>query len=62
MKANRKVVVHHVEVALIPNRVGTDLTRRLSFEGEDLLTLSPPPFRRADGIEVVRELVWKRIG
>lgn len=52
-------VRHHVETALIPNRVGTTLTRFFSFEG-DRLTLSPPPFRR-DGIEVRRSLVWRRM-
>jgi hypothetical protein len=52
-------VRHHVETALIPNRVGTTLTRTFSFEG-DRLTLRPPPFKR-DGIEVRRSLLWKRI-
>jgi hypothetical protein len=54
------VVLHRVEIALIPNRVGATLTRSFSFEG-DRLTLSPPPFRR-DGTEVRRFLVWRRIG
>ncbi len=52
-------VRHHVETALIPNRVGTTLTRFFSFEG-DRLTLRPPPFRRR-GMKVERSLVWKRI-
>jgi hypothetical protein len=52
-------VLHHVETALIPNRIGTTLARSYSFEG-DRLTLSPPPFRR-DGIEIHRTLVWKRL-
>ncbi len=52
-------VRHHVETALIPNRVGTTLMRFFSFEG-DRLTLSPSPFRR-NGIEVRRSLVWRRI-
>jgi hypothetical protein len=53
------VVLHHVETALIPNRVGVTLTRSFSFEGETL-TLSPPPLRRA-GVEVHRTLVWRRL-
>lgn len=53
------VVLHHVETALVPNRVGATLTRFFSFEGE-ILTLSPPPFRR-DGVEVHRTLVWRRL-
>ena len=52
-------VRHHVETALIPNRIGTTLTRFFSFEG-DRLTLSPPPLLR-DGTEVHRSLVWRRM-
>jgi hypothetical protein len=52
-------VRHHVETALIPNRVGTTLTRSFSLDG-DRLTLSPPTFRR-NGMKVRRSLVWRRI-
>lgn len=54
------VVLHDVETALIPNRVGVTLTRSFSFEGERLM-LSPPRFLR-DGIEIHRTLVWRRVG
>jgi hypothetical protein len=54
------VVRHHVEIALIPNRVGVTLTRSFSFEG-DLLKLSPAGFQR-DGVEMLRTLVWSRVG
>ena len=53
------VVLHHVETALIPNRVGVTLKRSFSFEGERL-TLSPPRFLRG-GVEVHRTLVWRRV-
>jgi len=53
------VVLHHVETALIPNRVGVTLMRSFSFEGETL-TLSPPHLRRG-GVEVHRTLVWRRL-
>jgi len=53
------VVLHHVETALIPNRVGVTLTRAFFLDGETL-TLSPPPSRR-DGVEVRRTLVWRRL-
>jgi hypothetical protein len=53
-------VLHHVETALIPNRVGITLTRFFSFEG-DRLTLSPPRFLR-DGVEIQRTLEWRRVG
>ena len=52
-------VLHHVETALIPNRVGVTLTRFFSFEGERLL-LSPPRFRR-DGVEIHRTLEWRPV-
>jgi len=54
------IVLHHVETALIPNRVGVTLTRSFSFEG-DLLKLSPAGFQR-DGVEMLRTLVWSRVG
>ena len=53
------MVLHHVETALIPGRVGVTLTRFFSFEGERLM-LSPPRFLR-DGVEVDRRLVWRRL-
>jgi len=52
-------VVRHVEIALIPNRVGVTLTRFFSFEG-DRLTLSPPRFLR-NGVEIHRTLEWRRL-
>ena len=55
------IVLHHVEVALIPNRVGRDLTRFYTFEGTDRLILRPPVFVR-DGRRVQRSLVWERLG
>ncbi len=54
------VVLHHVETALIPNRVGVTLTRFFSFDGETL-TLSPPPLHRG-GVGLRRTLVWRRVG
>ena len=52
-------VLHHVEIALVPNRVGRDLKRFFSFSG-DLLTLRPPVALR-DGVEVQRSLQWRRL-
>ena len=54
------VVRHHVETALIPNRVGATLERSFSLEGKRL-TLSPPVFTR-NGVRVERRLVWRRVG
>lgn len=52
-------VLHHVEVALIPNRVGKDLKRFFSLSG-DLLTLEPPVSLHG-GVEVQRSLLWRRL-
>ena len=60
LHAEEAFVLHHVEVALNPNRVGRDLKRFFSFS-QDLLTLRPPPLVRA-GKTVERSLVWRRIG
>ena len=54
-----RYVVHHVEVALIPNRVGRDLKRFFSFSG-DQLTLRPPIFVTR-GVAIERALLWKRM-
>jgi catechol 1,2-dioxygenase len=58
--AEAGVVRHHVETALIPNRVGVTLERAFVFDG-DRLTLSPRRFTRG-GVEVARSLVWRRVG
>lgn len=60
LHAEEGFVLHHVEVALNPNRVGRDLKRFFSLS-KDLLTLRPPPLVRA-GETVERTLVWRRIG
>lgn len=57
---NEGYVLHHVDVALIPNRVGKDLRRFFTFSG-DLMTLRPPIFVRR-GIAIERSLVWRREG
>jgi Lipocalin-like domain len=57
--ADEGFVLHHVEVALIPNRVGRDLKRFFSFSG-DLLTLRPPVALQ-NGVKVQRSLLWRRL-
>ena len=54
------IVRHHVTTALIPNRVGTTLTRFFSLDGERL-TLRPPPLSRG-GADIERTLIWRRAG
>ncbi len=55
----RGFVLHHVAVALIPNRVGRDLKRFFTFSGDEL-TLRPPPLVR-EGRELRRALIWRRV-
>jgi hypothetical protein len=59
-EAGSVFVLHHVEVAVIPNRVGSDLKRHCSFEG-DQLTLRPEPVAREGGA-IRRTLTWRRVG
>ena len=54
------LVIHHVEVALIPNRVGKDLGRHFSFDCERLILRPPTLYRSARPIE--RALTWERMG
>jgi hypothetical protein len=52
-------VVHHVEFCLLPNWVGTDLVRTVSWSGDDLV-LSTAPEQDVKGRTVTNRLVWRR--
>jgi hypothetical protein len=52
-------VVHHVELSLFPNWVGSDQERWVEFAG-DRLTLSASPLLLA-GKQQVPRLVWERV-
>ena len=52
-------VVHHVEVALNPNFVNTDLTRKVKIQG-DRATLTTPP-RSRGGVMERHEVTWERL-
>jgi hypothetical protein len=52
-------VVHHVAFCLLPNWVGTDLVRTVSWAGADLV-LSTAPEHDAKGRTVTNQLVWRR--
>jgi Lipocalin-like domain len=53
-------VIHHVEVSLFPNWVGSDQERWVELAG-DRLTLSASPLLLA-GKQQVPRLVWERVG
>lgn len=54
-------VVHHVELCLLANWVGTDLVRTVSWDGDDLV-LSTAPELDDRGRAVTNRLVWRRAG
>ena len=52
-------VMHHVELSLFPNWVGTRQVRRIEMAG-DRLTLSAGPMMLAGGQQIAR-LIWERM-
>lgn len=52
-------VIHHVDLSLIPNRVGTDQVRAVALDG-DRVTLTTPPMLRLGEWQTNR-LVWERV-
>lgn len=50
-------VVHHIEIHVVPNFIGTDFKRRVSFEGS-LLKLQPVEPLAGDIVEYT--LTWER--
>jgi len=52
-------VVHHVEVASVPNWVNTDQVRMVKIQG-DRVTLATPPLSRG-GVMQTFELTWERL-
>jgi len=52
-------VVHHVQVASLQNRVGTDMVRTIVKLQDDQLVLRTPPFLKG-GRLVTTELTWQR--
>lgn len=56
---NGTTVTHHVQIASVPNWVGTDLVRVVALLG-DRLTLTTPPISVGDQIQVTK-LVWDRV-
>lgn len=53
-------VLHHVEVSLLPNWVGTDEVRQVGWIDGDL-ELSTLPAVGRSGVEIVNRLRWRRI-
>jgi hypothetical protein len=52
------IIVHHIEVALLPNWVGTDQIRQFEYDGK-YLTLKGPLM--LGGVEAAVSLVWERL-
>ncbi|MGH8912698.1 MAG: lipocalin-like domain-containing protein [Acidimicrobiia bacterium] len=58
--ANGHRVVHHVDVSLLPNWVGRDQERIITWLGDDL-ELSTEPERGRSGEFIVNRLRWRRL-
>jgi hypothetical protein len=54
-------VVHHVDVAVNPNWVGTDQVRYLKLDGNTLTLKTPPLPTLPDGKSRVSTVVWERV-
>jgi hypothetical protein len=52
-------VIHHVEISSIQNWTGTDLVRRIKFQGDRIILLAPPT--SMSGKIQSWELVWGRV-
>ncbi len=51
-------MIHHLELSLLPNLVGTDQVRYYTLEG-DRLTISTPPMLQAGKLQT-SHLIWQR--
>ena len=54
-----RVVIHSVTMALVPNRIGTELRREYEFKDGRLILRTPPT--TIGGKRLRGELVWERI-
>jgi Lipocalin-like domain len=58
--AKEGFVIHHVEIANVPNLVGRDLKRWFTFDGPNRLTLRVDPTGLQPGI-AENTLIWERV-
>ena len=56
---NENTVTHHVEVASMPNRIGQNLTRVFTLNGNRIKLKTPPS--KSDDVPKIFELVWERV-
>lgn len=52
-------VTHHIEIASIQNYVGKDLVRRVKFQDDQIILVTPPT--RVNGKIQTVELIWQRL-
>ena len=55
---SEEYVIHHIEVSLFPNWIGTDQKRKYRFEGNRLILSTDPLIVK--GQEVEGLLIWER--
>ncbi len=54
-------VIHHVELSLFPNWIGTDQVRHITMTEDGDMVLSTPPSVSRSGKTVVSRLRWRRL-
>ncbi|MGB3759142.1 MAG: lipocalin-like domain-containing protein [Rivularia sp. (in: cyanobacteria)] len=52
-------VIHHVEIASIPNRIGKSLTRTFTLNGNRVILTTSPS--KSDDTPKIFELTWERV-
>jgi hypothetical protein len=52
-------VTHHIEISSIQNYVGKDLVRKIKFEGNQIVLITPPTM--VNGKIQAIELTWQRL-
>jgi hypothetical protein len=52
-------VTHHIEVSSIQNYVNKDMTRKVRFEGRQIILITPPT--AVNGRIQIVELIWERL-
>lgn len=52
-------VTHHIEISLVPNYVGKDLVRKIRFQGDQIVLVTPPML--VNGKIQTVELTWQRL-
>jgi hypothetical protein len=56
---NGEQITHHIEISSIQNYVNKDLVRRVKFDGNRIILITPPTL--VNGKIQTVELIWERL-